>query len=125
MEVQILSLKSKSRTKIGVRKGKDSSFGKHVVGDVCIDGTDYDAMELDYDDDCFEVDREDYDLLQCEDEDDICVEMEKEANGFVTFDDTIVIEALGTTTYSQVYRGNFSYDISSIFQQIVILQHEM
>ena len=101
-------------------------MGKQVVGDVCIDGTDYDAMELDYDDDCFEVDREDYDLLECEDEDDICVEMEEEANGFVTFDDTIVIEALGTTTYSQVYRGKFSYDISSsIFQQIVILQHEM
>ena len=119
-------LKSKSRPKIGVRKGKDSSVGKQVVGEVCNDGTDDDAMELDYDDDCFDIDREDYDLLECEDEDDICVEMEED-NGFVTFDDTIVLEAIGTTTYSQVYRGKFSsYDISSsIFQKIVILQHEM
>ena len=68
------------------------------------DDSDDDVMELGDDDDDdtdgLDVDQEYYDSLECEDQDDICCEMEEEEKGSVSSAEMILLEAIWLTTYS-------------------------
>ena len=89
----------------GTRKRKNNSVKKQVFDKVSRDDSDDDVKELgddddDDDNDGLDVDQEYYDSLECEDEDDICCEMEEEEKGSVSSAEMILLEAIWLTTYS-------------------------